>query len=119
MAALTVENIPSPQKDETTGNLDVLVLTENAAASAGDTVANDGRVIIMCRNTHGSATRTITFGGVVGPTGRDGDVVMTLTTGKIGIAGPFEKALWNSSGNITVTYSDSGADIKVGAMRYL
>ena len=96
------------------------------AASGGDVAPNDGNMFIHVRNTHGSGTRTITFTPAT-TSFTDSDwgtvtkaaIALTVAADGDEFIGPFKPASWNnSSGQVAITYSDSGADIKIAALSF-
>jgi len=115
MAAISVQN----------SALGGLNYTLAAANSGGDTVANDGRILLVFANANASS-RTVTiaandvekqgFGTIAVP-----DTVLTIpgsgTNGGRHIAGPFPADRFNdSSGNMSLAYSAT-ADLTVAAIR--
>ncbi len=99
-----------------------VVLADTAAASGGDVVPNDrNNVFILVKNGHASATRTVTVAAQTTHRGAsDGFPAMTLSNAQVTVAaqgqqiiGPFPNAFNNGSGQLALTYSDSGADITI------
>ena len=89
-----------------------------AAAAGGDEFANDGRTFFYASNG-GAASRTVTID--VAKT-VDGQAVtdrsVTVAAGAGTFIGPFPTSIYNDGdGHVNVTYSDSGADLTVGAFR--
>lgn len=113
MAALT------PQAAVVAGIADP---TFAAASSGGDTMANTTKkTVLLLKNTHGSAARSITVvaqtttrpANGAFPVQTVGNIVITVAAGKVAIAGPFPAAYNDASHRLVLTYSDSGADIGV------
>ena len=100
--------------------------TYESAASGGDVAPNDGMMFVHVKNEHGSATRTITFTPSTTSVTDDtygaiskAAIALTVAAGGDEFIGPFKKTLWNnSSGQVAITYSNSGADIKVAALSF-
>jgi hypothetical protein len=91
-----------------------------AVASGGDQFRNDGRTIIEVHNDHASAARTVTVAtqmSVDGKTVAD-DAITILAANDRVLIGPFPPHIYNDvNGYIQLTYSDSGADMRVGAYK--
>lgn len=90
-----------------------------AVAAGGDEFSNEGYTFVELRNGHGSASRTITF---VTQSTVDGQAVadrtVTVAAGARALVGPFPTGTYNNANDrVAMTYSDSGADITVGAFR--
>tara|TARA_R100001594_G_scaffold75300_1_gene110077 strand:- start:122 stop:490 length:369 start_codon:yes stop_codon:yes gene_type:complete len=100
--------------------------TYASAASGGDVAPNDGTMFIHVKNEHGSATRTITFTPSTTSVTDDNygavtkaAVALTVAAGGDEFIGPFKTTLWNNgSGQVAITYSDSGANIKLAALSF-
>lgn len=90
------------------------------AASGGDSFPNNGRVMVWLQNNHASASRTVTFVTPVTPGGlalADKTVTIAAADDNAFIC-DLDPAIYNdSNGRVSMTYSDSGADIKVGVFR--
>lgn len=109
MAALTVNSFSS----------NVVTETLVAAAVGGDTVAGyTGKQFLIVKNAHASASRTITIDSVEACSqGSDHNlapVIPALTTKLIKLPAPASRWM-QTSGAINITYSDSAADITIGA----
>ena len=100
--------------------------TYASAASGGDVAPNNGSMFLHLRNDHASATRTITVtpattsvaDSVYGTVAKAA-VALTVAAGGDEFIGPFKPAAWNNgSGQVAITYSDSGADIKIAALSF-
>src|SRR5262245_33513848 len=100
-----------------------VVQTLVAATSGGDTIAGyDGKQFLVVRNAHATLPRTITFGSVEPCNqGSDHDLPITvaaLVTRIIKVPSPASR--WKDvNGKLQITYSDSAADITVGALQWL
>lgn len=96
-----------------------VVHTLGSAAAGGDVFKNTGHEFLVVRNANGASTRTVTFAitqVVDGITPAGKAVTLALSTTRM--IGPFPPEIYNNSdGNVSVTYSDSAADITVQAMR--
>ena len=114
--AITVNALPGNGKE-----VDSLVWTDAQAGSGDMDFPNDGRTILITRNTN-AATRTLTITSVADPYGRTGDTVCNLAalTG-VATAGPFPAPLFNvgATGRVAVVPSNSAAasDFQVAAIR--
>lgn len=118
MATLSVQNMALTGLQYT---------TSTAAAAGGDVFANDGRTYIIIKNASAS-TRTATFDAVASldkpgfGTVPIADTAITVpgsgTNGGLVMIGPFPPDRFNNaSGQVSVTYSDSAADLTVGVIR--
>ncbi len=111
MATLTVTDISRSGVNLT----DLLT----AAASGGDDFTNDGMTFLAIKNAHASAARTLTLDieqTVDGATVTDPTV--SITAVKTFIIGPFKRSVYNdTNGRMSVTYSDSAADLTVVPFR--
>jgi hypothetical protein len=91
-----------------------------AVSAAGDVFPNDGRTFIWITNDHGSASRTLTIvtqGTVDGLSVADRTVDITAANDRK-LIGPFDPTVYNNaSGQVALTYSDSGADMTIGVFR--
>lgn len=101
------------------------VISFAAAASGGDTVANANKdQILLFQNSHASAARTVTItaqdttrpADANYPATTVADIEVEIAAGEVARVGPLGEAFNNSSGNIEISYSDSGADIGVAAI---
>lgn len=103
--------------EETSGRFGgaILDLTLNAAAGGGDTVANDGRVILVVTNGAGSTT-TVTVAGGTDPLSGLGldNQAYAIAAGDTAILGPFHVDQFTST--INLTYS-SATSLTVGVAR--
>lgn len=107
MAALTVQQIT---RDGITPAL-------AAAASGGDTFSNSGREILWFQNNHASDPRTLTIvtsATVDGLAVTDRTVTVTAVNDNA-FCGPFPVATYGTT--VSLTYSDSAADCKIGVFR--
>ncbi len=95
----------------------VLALTE--AASGGDVFQNTGHEFVQVANGNAGATRTVTFAItklVDGVTPAGKAVTIPLSTTEL--IGPFPTEIYNNSdGNVSITYSDSAADVTLQVLR--
>jgi hypothetical protein len=85
-----------------------------AAGAAGDSFTNTGQEFLLVKNSHVSASRTVTLDikatiDGLGPT----DPTVTVAAGIEKIIGPFTNAYNHTDGRVYVTYSDSAADLTV------
>lgn len=95
-----------------------------AAAAGGDQFANSGFELVLLTNVNVGAARTVTVpvsaaataaaeGKTIGPR------TIALAASSYVIAGPFPPGLHNdTNGMCQLTYSDSGADIKVEIIKF-
>ena len=120
MATLSVQNLTYA----TSGGLQY---TYAAVASGGDVFANDGKTFLLVKNASGS-TRTVTADAVASldkpgfGTVPIADSVLTVpgsgTNGGLTMWGPFPPDRFNdSNGRVSLTYSDSGADLTIAVVR--
>lgn len=91
-----------------------------AAASGGDEVPNaNGRTVLVIANRHASAARTVTLTSTRTKLAQGtaaSNLATVIAAGKVAVIGPLDKASWNNvSGRVALSYSDSAADIFVGA----
>lgn len=93
-----------------------------AASAGGDAFGNDGRVFLRVKNSHGSASRTVTFASQI-PTAAvpqgaaAANVAVAVAAGKDFLFGPFDPAGFNdANGRVVVTYSTE-ADLTVAAVK--
>lgn len=89
---------------------------KTAVSAGGDTVVNDGLVILRIENAHATDPRTVTVDSIVqcnqGADHNLAVVVPALTTVE---AGPFPA---NRFGNpLSLTYSNAGADLSIRPVR--
>tara|TARA_R110002020_G_scaffold17302_3_gene61001 strand:- start:94 stop:444 length:351 start_codon:yes stop_codon:yes gene_type:complete len=96
-----------------------------AATNGTDNMINTGVEFLVVKNGHGSATRTVTVTaqttsvddaafGVLAKS----NVAKTIAAGAEAYIGPFPVAAFNNaSSQIVITYSDSAADITIGAFK--
>lgn len=96
-----------------------LTPTLAAAASGGDEFANEGYTFVEVVNAHASASRTIT---IVTQSTVDSQAVADRTVVVAGPArafiGPFATGTYNTANDrVQLTYSDSAANLTVGAFR--
>lgn len=109
MAALTVQ-----ETSASTGGA-VLNMTKNAANSGGDTVANDGRVVLVVDNGDASSTTVTVAGGTDKRTGQGyDDSAYAVGAGNEAVVGPFPVDVYGATLNLT--YS-SVTSLTVGAVR--
>lgn len=93
-----------------------IVITYAAAAAGGDTFTNDGKSIYRVVNAHATDPRTVTFvtsatfGGLA--LADNAQAVAAQTTEEFG---PFDTKYYGTT--LSVTYSDSAADLTVAAVR--
>ena len=100
------------------------VVTETlvAAASGGDAIANyTGKEFLIVKNSHATNPRTVTIGSVEACNqGSDHDLAITvaaLTTRLIKAPNPASR--WKDvNSKLQITYSDSAADITIGAFKW-
>lgn len=120
MAALSIQALTNV----TGGGLQY---TYAAVASGGDTFANDGNTVLLVKNAN-AATRTVTADAVASldkpgfGTVPIADSVLTVpgsgTNGGLAMWGPFPPDRFNNSnGAVSLTYSDSGADLTIAVVR--
>lgn len=89
--------------------------TYAAAAAAGDSFANDGKIVLHVKNTN-AAARTVTVASQrpasPGLAPANNAVSIPATTGER-LIGPFDPIIWNdSTGSVLITYSaDAGVTI--------
>lgn len=109
MATLTVNTITR----------DGVLYAVVAAAAAGDAFANDGRTLVALYNNHGTASRTVSFD--IQKTVDDQDppsITVAVAAGETRLVGPFPTGIYNDpNGRVLMTYSDSAANIYVGAFK--
>lgn len=97
-----------------------LAMTMAAAAAGGDQVANArGSVVVVVRNAHATLPRTVTLNSYQS-TKLQGvgqlDHAVVVAAGKVALVGPLDKQAWNNpAGRVELAYSDSAADLTVGA----
>lgn len=110
MAALTIQTITRTS----------VLPAYAAAASGGDTFANDGSTFIHAKNANVSVTRTLTFASTQTnvPAGTTvTNVTVIIATSSEEMIGPFPKAAFdNSSGAVAITYDDE-TDVTLGAFK--
>lgn len=109
MAALTVQ--------ETSAVIGGAVLdtTLNTAAGGGDTVANDGRVMLVVTNGDASPTTLTVAGGTDKRTGQGyDDSAYIIAAGDTAVLGPFHVDVFGATLNLT--YS-SVTSLTVGVVR--
>ena len=118
VVALTVNEIVLTGLECGDGAFEDLV---SAANSGGNSIAHDGAGVyfLYAYNNHASGDRTITITSQVehsqGAT-LNNAVTVSAQTGQL--IGPLAADRFkDEDGNIQVTYSDSGADIKVAALK--
>jgi hypothetical protein len=90
-----------------------------AAAAGGDSFVNDGRTLAAIYNSHGSASRTVSFDIQKTVDGQDPpSITVTLTAGQTKLVGPFPTGIYNdANGRVQVTYSDSAVNTYIGAFK--
>jgi hypothetical protein len=86
---------------------------------AGDSFANDGRTLLAVYNSHGSAARTVTIDIQKDVDGQDpASRTVTMAAGQTMLIGPFPTGIYNdANGRVLLTYSDSAANMFVGAFK--
>lgn len=100
------------------------VPTFNTAAAGGDTFTNNGHTLIEVVNAHGSATRDVTIDARPTSVDKDGfgniaisDTVVTIAASSRKVIGPFPPARFNNtSEKVSLSYSDSAANITVAVI---
>ena len=109
MATLTINEI------DRDGTLYAVV----AAAATGDQFGNDGQTFVAVYNSHGSADRTVSVDVQKDVDGQDPpDREITVGAGETRLIGPFPTGIYNdANGRVQITYSDSAADVYVGAFK--
>lgn len=90
-----------------------------AASATGDTVPNDGKLVLHVKNVN-AASRTVTVASqktaTPGLSPSNNAVSVPATTGER-IIGPFDATIWNDvNGNLVVTYS-SEVGVTLAAIR--
>lgn len=91
-----------------------------AVAAGGDSFPNDGRTFIDAWNDHATDPRTFT---VVTQATVDGRAVNNLTVNVTAaedhrFIGPFPPDIYNdANGRVQLTYSNAGANMRVGVFR--
>tara|TARA_Y100000310_G_scaffold303148_1_gene341204 strand:- start:160 stop:516 length:357 start_codon:yes stop_codon:yes gene_type:complete len=88
--------------------------------SSGDVFVNTGVEFIQVQNNHGSAARTVTVAAVTTDISdasfgvlKKINVIKTIAAGQSAFIGPFPVSAYNNaSGQVSITYSDSAADMK-------
>ncbi|MBX3056925.1 MAG: hypothetical protein KF770_10675 [Anaerolineae bacterium] len=91
-----------------------------AVAAGGDVFPNDGRTLIEVHNDHAADPRTVTIVTQVTVDGKAvADDAVTVTAAQDRkLIGPFPPEIYNdANGRVSLTYSDSGADMRVGVYR--
>lgn len=99
---------------------DGLIPTLANAASGGDSFPNSGKVFVWLQNNHATDARTVTFTTPVTPGGLAlADLAVTIAAADDNtFVCDLDPALYNdANGRTNMTYSNSGADIKVGVFR--
>jgi hypothetical protein len=98
---------------------DGLLYAVTAAASGGDAFTNDGRTFLAVYNEHVSASRTVTIAIQADVDGQTPNgIEVTVAAGATQLVGPFPPRWYNdANGRVQMTYSDSGADLYVGAFK--
>ena len=92
-----------------------------SCASGGDVFVNTGIEFIQVENNHGSAARTVTVAAVTTDINdktfgvlKKINVVKTIAAGQSAFIGPFPTEAYNNdTGTVSITYSDSAADMKI------
>lgn len=91
-------------------NTGVTPLTWSSIIAGGDVLVNNGRTILLWRETATAGTTTVTHASpalINGLTIQDPTVV--VPSGGYAVSGPFDPALFNtSSGQVALTYSGTG-----------
>lgn len=96
MATLTVQN----------SDVDGLTPTMNACSSGGDNFANlTEDILLYFESASGAKTVTVTTPATVGGAAVADPAVTVPASGRQ-FAGPFNKDYFNSSGKVSMTYSD-------------
>lgn len=109
MAALTVQ-----ETSAIVGGA-VLDVTLNTAAGAGDTVANDGRVMLVVTNGDASSMTLTVAGGTDKRTGQGyDDSAFAIAAGDTAVLGPFHVDVYGST--LSLSYS-SVTSLTVGVVR--
>ena len=123
MATVTAQQIIEL---DASGNGGLTPSYTSANTGGSDELVNSGEMFAHVKNEHASGTRTITFTpattqfidedhGIV----TKAAIALVVAAGGDEFIGPFKPAAWNnSSGRVVVTYSDSGADIKIAALTF-
>lgn len=97
---------------------DGLEFTRSAAASGGDKFVNTGKEFVLIKNANVSLARTVTFDITVDVDGQSvTDRQVSIPASSEKAIGPFT-AIYNDSDNkVSMTYSDSGADLTLAVLR--
>lgn len=98
-------------------------LTWNAASAGGDTMANTNlRTVTLVRNSHATDPRTVTIAAVVTARTAGGkfpamtlaNLAIIVAAGEVVAIGPLPDAYNHLTTDVlTMTYSDSGADLEI------
>lgn len=91
-----------------------------AVASGGDQFANDGKTLIEVWNDHATNPRTATVATQITVDGKAvaDDAISITAANDRKLIGPFPPEIYNDvNGMVQLTYSDSGADMRVGVFR--
>ena len=90
-----------------------------AAAAAGDQFGNDGRTFLAAYNEHVSADRTVSVDIQKDVDGQDPpSKEVVVGAGETRLIGPLPTGIYNdANGRVQITYSDSAADVYVGAFK--
>lgn len=106
---------------QATSNVPGLALNMVAVTAAGDEVVLDGNPVILVRNGHATLPRTVTLDSQLAtpPEGAAAaDLAIVIPAGKLQRIGPLNRKAWaNVNGRIALAYSDSGADLTIGAYK--
>lgn len=95
-------------------------LTWNSCGASGDTFSNNGRTIVLAKNTGASAatvtlaaTQTVTDASLSVP-----DLAVTVSTSETRVIGPLPKATFNnSSSKVSMTYASSSS-MTIGLLKW-
>lgn len=112
-AAITVNSVGARPNLYTSA-----LTTTQGNSSDNHTMVNDGRTILECTNTSGSAV-TVTIVSVADPvTGRTGDIAVSVSNNTSRIFGPFPPPLFNQSGGVVnVNVSAGGSSVLLTAIK--
>lgn len=113
MAALTITQIQGPFELISANEADI---TFTAGDTGTDTIATNGRDIILAWNTHGSTPYTVTIASEIDETNRTGDITTySLAAGEIAV---FGVGLTNSAGWKDATTGLITVDVENAAVKW-
>lgn len=86
-------------------------------ASNNNFFAFAGNELVVVKNAHASAAKTVTLTSVVDDQGRTGDITDSLVAGEVRVYGPFtDKTGWKQNGN-QFWMSPESTDIKIAVIK--